>query len=75
MDANTTLDCKGLNCPMPVLKAKKAMDTMQSGEIMKVITTDKGSMNDIPAFAKRTGNEVLEIKEEDNTFVFFLKKS
>jgi tRNA 2-thiouridine synthesizing protein A len=75
MDSNTTLDCKGLNCPMPVLKAKKAMDTMQSGEIMKVITTDKGSMNDIPAFAKRTGNEVLEIKEEDNTFVFFLKKS
>jgi tRNA 2-thiouridine synthesizing protein A len=75
MEANTTLDCKGLNCPMPVLKAKKAMEGLKTGEILKVVTTDKGSMNDMPAFAKRTGNEVLEIKEEDNTFVFFLKKS
>ena len=75
MEADTTLDCKGLNCPMPVLKAKKAMDTMKPGEILRVVTTDKGSMNDMPAFAKRTGNEVLEIKEEDNTFVFFLKKT
>jgi len=75
MDADTTLDCKGLNCPMPVLKAKKAIESLEPGKILKIVTTDKGSLNDMPAFAKRTGNELLEIKEEDNTFVFFMKKS
>lgn len=75
MEAHIELDCKGLNCPMPVLRAKKAMEGMKTGEILKVVTTDKGSMNDIPAFAKRTGNEVLEKKKEGNTFIFFLKKN
>ena len=74
MEANKEIDCKGMNCPMPVLKTKKAIETMNSGEILKVEATDKGSKSDIAAFARRTGNELLETKEEGGTFIFFLKK-
>jgi tRNA 2-thiouridine synthesizing protein A len=75
MEADVKLDCKGLSCPMPVLKAKKTIEGMEAGQILEVVTTDRGSLNDIPAFAKRTGNEVLEIKEGEDTFVFLLKKT
>lgn len=74
MEAHKVLDCKGLNCPMPVIKTKKALDGMQSGEVLKMISSDKGSKADVAAFASRTGNELLEMKEEGGTFVFFLKK-
>lgn len=74
MEVDKTLDCKGLNCPMPVIKTKKIMDDMKPGEVLRVEATDKGSKPDIAAFAKRTGNELLEMKEEDNTFIFFLRK-
>lgn len=74
MEADKTIDCKGLNCPMPVVKTKKALSEMKSGEILKMEATDKGSKSDITAFAKRTGDELLEVKEEGGTFVFFLKK-
>ncbi len=74
MEADKTLDVKGLNCPMPVIKTKKTMDGMNSGEVLKVEATDKGSKSDIAAYANRTGNELLESKEEGGTFIFFLKK-
>ncbi len=74
MEADKTLDTKGLSCPMPVVKTKKAMETMNPGEVLKVEATDKGSKSDIAAFAKRTGNELLEMKEDDGVFIFFLKK-
>ena len=74
MEVDKTLDCKGLNCPMPVVKTKKAIETMKPGEILRVESTDKGSKSDIAAFAKRTGNELLETREEGNTFIFFLRK-
>ncbi len=74
MEADKTIDCKGLNCPMPVIKTKKALNDMQPGQILKMEATDKGSKSDITAFASRTGNELLEVKEEGSTFIFFLKK-
>jgi tRNA 2-thiouridine synthesizing protein A len=74
MEADKTIDCKGLNCPMPVIKTKKALNEMQPGQILRMEATDKGSKSDITAFASRTGNELLEVKEEGGTFIFFLKK-
>ncbi len=74
MKTDKTLDCKGLNCPMPVIRTKKAMDGMNPGEVLRVESTDKGSKSDIPAFAKRTGNELLEVEEGGSAFIFFLRK-
>ena len=74
MEADKVLDVKGLNCPMPVIKTKKTMDGLNSGEVLKVESTDKGSKSDIAAYASRTGNELLESKEEGGTYIFFLKK-
>ena len=74
MEADKMLDCKGLNCRMPVVKTKKALSEMQPGQILKMEATDKGSKSDIAAFASRTGNELLEVKEEGGTFIFYLKK-
>lgn len=74
MEADKTLDAKGLNCPMPVIKTKKAIDGMNSGEVLKVESTDKGSKSDITAFANRTGHELLEVTEDGGTFTFYLKR-
>ena len=57
---DSLMDCSGMNCPLPVLKTKKAIDGMNSGEILKMISTDPGSINDVNAFTKRTGHELLE---------------
>ena len=54
------LDCKGMNCPLPILKTKKQMDAMQSGQVLKMVSTDPGSINDMQAFTRRTGHELLE---------------
>jgi TusA-related sulfurtransferase len=72
--ANVTLDLKGLSCPMPVVKTKKALDSMQAGQVLFVEVTDKGSKADIPAMLKRTGNELLGMEEKENVFNFFIKK-
>jgi TusA-related sulfurtransferase len=72
--AQVTLDLKGLSCPMPVVKTKKALDSMQAGQVLFVEVTDKGSKADIPAMLKRTGNELLEVEEKDNVFNFLIKK-
>lgn len=74
MEADKVIDCKGLNCPMPVIKTKKAIDGMESGQILKMEATDKGSRADITAFSNRTGNELLEVQEAGGMFTFFIKK-
>lgn len=69
------LDCKGMNCPLPILKTKKTMDGMNSGEILKMVATDPGSINDVNAFTKRTGHELIESIAEDGNYTFFIRKS
>jgi tRNA 2-thiouridine synthesizing protein A len=69
------LDASGLNCPMPILRAKKALKELNSGEVLKVIATDPGSVKDFEAFAKQTGNELLESTEEGASFIYRLRKS
>lgn len=72
--ASVQLDCKGLNCPMPVLKTKKAIDSMQPGQVLYVEATDKGAKSDITAMLNRTGHELLGIEEKDNLFLFLIRK-
>ncbi|MBF0564952.1 MAG: sulfurtransferase TusA family protein [Nitrospirae bacterium] len=73
--ADQVLDTKGLNCPMPVLKTKKALDGIESGKILEVISTDPGSKSDIPALLSRLGHELIETKESGNVISFFIKKA
>lgn len=73
-DFNQELDASGLNCPLPILRAKKTLGTMASGEVLKIIATDPGSVKDFDAFAKQTGNELLESTEEGGKFLFFIKR-
>jgi TusA-related sulfurtransferase len=68
------IDTRGLNCPLPILKAKKALTSMASGEVLKVVSTDTGSVRDFAAFAKQTGNELLSQTTEGNDFVHVLKR-
>lgn len=69
------LDCTGMLCPMPIVKTKKAMNDLQSGQVLKMIATDAGSPPDIAAWSRQTGNELLVSTEEEGKFVFFLKKA
>ncbi len=69
------LDAKGLSCPLPILKTKKAVEALNKDQVLKVETTDPGSKNDMAAWAKRTGNEVLKVEEGTGTFTFYIKKS
>jgi len=71
---NLEVDAIGMNCPLPILRAKKALATMQSGEVLKVKATDSGAAHDFPAFAKQTGNELLSSATEGDVMVFFLKR-
>jgi tRNA 2-thiouridine synthesizing protein A len=72
--ADVVLDTKGMNCPMPVLKTKKAIDALPSGQILEVISTDAGSKSDIPALLKRLGHELLETRENGGVIEFYIKK-
>jgi tRNA 2-thiouridine synthesizing protein A len=69
------LDASGLNCPLPILRAKKALGPLESGKILHIIATDPGSVKDFEAFAKQTGNELMESKEEGGKFHFLIKKA
>mgnify|MGYP001826880506 CR=1 FL=1 len=69
------LDASGLNCPLPILRAKKALNTMDSGKVLHIIATDPGSVKDFEAFAKHTGNDLLESKEAGGKYEFLIKKS
>ena len=68
------IDTRGLNCPLPILKAKKALAGMQSGQVLKVLATDPGAVRDFAAFAKQTGNELVSQETVANEFVFLLKR-
>ena len=68
MQAQKELDTRGLNCPLPILKAKKALADMQSGEVLKVVATDPGSMRDFQAFARQTGNDLIEQRVVNDEF-------
>ena len=74
MDAQKELDTRGLNCPLPILKAKKALAEMRSGEVLKVLATDPGSVRDFQAFSRQTGNELLEQSKAGDEFVHFLRR-
>lgn len=75
MNSTKILDAKGLSCPMPIVRTKKAMDTIQTGEILEVHVTDKGALADIPAWTNAGGHEILEQTEEAGVFKFFIKKA
>ena len=68
------LEARGLNCPLPILRAKKTLNAMSGGQILKIMATDPGSVKDFEAFAKQTGNELLDSSELDGEFHFMLKK-
>ena len=74
MDVDQEVDTRGLNCPLPILKAKKALATMQSGQLLKVIATDTGSIRDFQAFAKQTGNELVEQQTVGDEFIHVLRR-
>jgi TusA-related sulfurtransferase len=74
MQIHKELDTRGLNCPLPILKAKKALADMVSGEVLKVVSTDPGSMRDFQAFSRQTGNELLEQTQGAGEFVHVLKR-
>ncbi|WLR52879.1 sulfurtransferase TusA family protein [Bacillus tianshenii] len=75
MNAAKVLDAKGLACPMPVVRTKKAMDEINSGEILEVQATDKGAKSDLTAWTKSGGHELLDMAEEDGVFKFWIKKA
>ena len=70
----SSLDCRGDACPLPLLKTKKAMAALASGDILEVVGTDPGSKNDLPSWASRTGNIYLGVEEEGELFRFYLQK-
>jgi len=70
----TELDCRGLTCPVPALKTKKAISGLAAGEILKVISTDPGSIADMESFSQMTGHEILDKSENDGEFVFYFRK-
>ena len=74
MDFQKELDARGLNCPLPILKTKKSLADMDSGQVLRVVSTDCGSVKDMQAFAKQTGNELLSQSEEGGEYVFFMRK-
>ncbi len=74
MSFDVEIDTRGLNCPLPILKAKKALAGMTSGQVLKVVSTDTGSVRDFAAFAKQTGNELLSQATEGSDFVHILRR-
>ena len=74
MHIDKEIDTSGLNCPLPILKAKRALADMQSGEVLKVIATDPGSVRDFQAFAKQTGNTLLDQQTVDKEFIHFMRR-
>ena len=73
-DFNEELDARGLNCPLPILRAKKAINGLEVAQTLKIIATDPGSVKDFEAFCKQTGNELVSTAEDGGEFTFFIKK-
>ena len=74
-DATKTLDASGLKCPMPIVRTRQAIDEIAAGEVLEVISTDRGSLQDLPAWAESTGNRLIETREEGERFVFLIEKA
>lgn len=74
MQFDKELDTRGLNCPLPILRTKKSLTDMTSGQVLKVLATDPGSVRDFQAFSRQTGNELLSSETAATEFVFFMKK-
>ncbi len=74
MNFDKELNARGLSCPLPIVKTKKSLADMTSGQILKVISTDTGSVKDMAAFAEQTGNPLLSTVEEKGEFIFYMKK-
>jgi tRNA 2-thiouridine synthesizing protein A len=74
MDITKEIDTRGLNCPLPILKAKKALTDMASGQLLKVVATDVGSLRDFQAFARQTGNELVEQQTVGSEFIHVLRR-
>jgi tRNA 2-thiouridine synthesizing protein A len=74
MEFHRELDARGLHCPLPILKTKKALADMMSGQVLRVMATDTGSVRDFQAFAKQTGNALVSQSEENQEFIFFMKR-
>jgi len=74
-DFDEELDASGLNCPLPILRAKKTLAGMESGKVLRIVATDPGSVKDFEAFSKQTGNELMESGEEGGKFTFLIKKA
>jgi len=73
--ADHTLDTKGLNCPLPILKARKALQEVPAGGTLEILSTDPGSVADFQAFCRQTGNELLESSNDDSVYRFLIKRS
>ena len=74
MNADFEVDARGLNCPLPILKAKKALNTMDSGQTVRVVSTDAGSVRDFQAFAKQTGNELLQQETVGADYIHVMRR-
>ncbi len=74
MQVHQELDTRGLNCPLPILKAKKALNEMASGQLLKVVSTDAGSVRDFQAFARQTGNDLVEQQTLGTDFIHVLRR-
>ncbi len=74
MNIDKELDARGLSCPLPILKTKKSLADMASGQVLRIVATDCGSVKDMDAFAKQTGNELVSQTEENGEYIFFMKK-
>ena len=72
--AEHVIACEGLNCHLPILKTKKAVDTLSSGQVLQLLATDPGSVNDVKSWTKRTGNPLLEHSEESGVYIFMIQK-
>jgi tRNA 2-thiouridine synthesizing protein A len=73
-DVTRTLDASGLACPMPVVRTRQAIDELASGDVLEVISTDRGSLRDLPAWAESTGNRLIEQREDGDRFIFLIEK-
>jgi tRNA 2-thiouridine synthesizing protein A len=74
MNVDKELDARGLNCPLPILRTKKALTDMGPGQVLRILATDPGSVKDFQAFSRQTGNPLLSSEAVDNQFVFLLQK-
>lgn len=74
MQFDVELDARGLNCPLPILRAKKALNGVVAGQVLRILATDPGAVKDFQAFAKQTGNELLESGEANGEYVFYVRK-